>query len=124
MFLISLYQTDHQCLITQLSFKLLGVNDWQCAGQFSLSRGQQVDDELHQQPEEGDEIVGGRKSFVVVEEPDPDARPCKLPVQIFLVLNLLDSGVHNSDEEIEKYDDDYSLEGGEENFREGLRERR
>ena len=123
MFLISLYQTDHQCLITQLSFKLLGVNDWQCAGQFSLSRGQQVDDELHQQPEEGDEIVGGRKSFVVVEEPDPDTGAGELPIEFLLVLDLLNSGVHHGDEKIEKYNDDDRLEGGEKNFTEGFRER-
>ena len=124
MFLISLNQAEHQCLVTQLPLKLLGVDHRQRAGQLPLPRGQRVDDELDKQSEEGDEVVGWRESFVVVEESDPNAGPRKLPVKIFLVLNLLDSGVHDGDEEIEKNDDDYCLERGEEDFGECLRERR
>ena len=124
MVLISLNQTEHQGLVAHLTFTFLGVDDWQAAGDLPRPRCQQVDDELDQQPQNGEKIVRWRKRFIVVEESDPDARPGKLPIQFFLVLNLLDSGVHDGDEEIEKYDDDYRLERGEENFSECSRERR
>ena len=124
MVLISLNQTEHQGLVAHLTFTFLGVDDWQAAGDLPRPRCQQVDDELDQQPQNGEKIVRWRKRFIVVEESDPDAGPGKLPIQFFLVLNLLDSGVHDGDEEIEKYDDDYRLERGEENFSECSRERR
>ena len=124
MILISLNQTEHQGLVAHLTFTFLGVDDWQAAGNLPRPRCQQVDDELDQQPQNGEQIVRWGKRFIVVEESDPNAGPRKLPVKIFLVLNLLDSGVHDGDEEIEKNDDDYCLERGEEDFGECLRERR
>ena len=124
MVLISLNQTEHQGLVAHLTFTFLGVDDWQAAGDLPRPRCQQVDDELDQQPQNGEQIVRWGKRFIVVEESDPDTGAGKLPIQFLLVLNLLHCGVHDGDEKIEKYNDDDRLEGGEKDFTEGFREGR
>ena len=75
-----------------------------------------MEEKSDQEADDCNEVEGWRESAVVVKESDPNTGPGKHPVQLLLILDFLNGGVHHSDQEVHEDDDNYSLENCHQGF--------